>query len=569
MLPRIRLPVAACLPAVFVCLSPTPLWAGPETAQPAAANADADPGDRLSLEQQRIADSFQHLQDVLLRMAELSRVTDADRAALLRKAVRQSEEQLIGVQFDSLVELLKKDQLSRAIENQETLQNDLHTLLELLLSENRAERIESEKDRIRRYLKRLGRIIKQQKSVQGRTAGSGPTESLADEQHELAQETGDLARDIREDEQSSGGPPGDEASEDGEPAEKPAGQPEGQDGRKEQPGEPKQGEAKGSDPSQTPPGQQGGAEGEGQGKAEPSKQGPQEAPSPGQGQREGQRQGPSEPRDEPQNPARQSIEAARQRMEEARKKLEEAQREGAVEKQEEAIRELEQAKADLERILRQLREEEIERMLSLLETRVSKMLQMQREVYEGTVRLDKVPGPERTHTHEIEAARLGRKEAEIVLEADKALILLHDDGTAVAFPEALRQIRQDMRQVVQRLDRAQIGRITQTIEEEIIAALEEMIEALKQAQQEADEQRQMPPMMPGPPQDRPLVDVLSEIKMIRAMQMRVNRRTERYSKLVEGEQAEDPDLLEALDRLAERQERIYRITRDLEMGKNR
>jgi hypothetical protein len=40
--------------------------------------------------------------------------------------------------------------------------------------------------------------------------------------------------------------------------------------------------------------------------------------------------------------------------------------------------------------------------------------------------------------------------------------------------------------------------------------------------------------------------------------------------LVEGEQATEPDLVEALKRLAEsQQQRIYQITRDLELGKNR
>jgi hypothetical protein len=62
---------------------------------------------------------------------------------------------------------------------------------------------------------------------------------------------------------------------------------------------------------------------------------------------------------------------------------------------------------------------------------------------------------------------------------------------------------------------------------------------------------------------------LAELKMIRALQMRVNRRTERYAKLVDGQQADHADLLDALRRLAERQYRIFRITRDLERGKNR
>ena len=52
-------------------------------------------------------------------------------------------------------------------------------------------------------------------------------------------------------------------------------------------------------------------------------------------------------------------------MRKAAEKREKAEREDAVEEQEEARRELEQAAADLERILRQLREEEVERMLAL------------------------------------------------------------------------------------------------------------------------------------------------------------------------------------------------------------
>ena len=34
--------------------------------------------------------------------------------------------------------------------------------------------------------------------------------------------------------------------------------------------------------------------------------------------------------------------------------------------------------------------------------------------------------------------------------------------------------------------------------------------------------------------------------MIRSLQMRINRRTVRYGKIIEGEQAETPELLDAL-----------------------
>ena len=575
---RIRAP-ACCLAILLVLVARGVLGAEaekPSPADPGAALAgdkanEASPADKLSIEQQQVADNFQHLQDLLLRMAELSELADPRRAALLQKTVRESEQRLIGVQFESLVELLEKDRLSRAIENQDNLRQDLEALLELLLSENRSMRVESEKARIRAYLKRLNQIIKQQKDVQGRTAGTGRPGPLADQQQKLADKTGDLAKDIQQSEETAGSPLKDAAPGAAQDEQPKPDDTKSQEGREDADNGEKKGPTKGRAEGQNQAeGQsQQGAEDGGKSEDSPSKQaqgGRQQDPQEGPGQSQDQRERPSQ--EQEQNPARKRIQAAQSRMREAEQKLKEAEREGAVEKQEEAIRELEQAKADLERILRQLREEEMERTLTLLEARLRKMLQMQREVYEGTLLLDKVPKPERTHNHEIEASRLGRKEAEIVLEADKALTLLRDDGSAVALPEALEQVREDMRQVVRRLDQAEVGPLTQTIEEEIIAALEEMIEAVQRAKQDA-EQRKSRPMPPGPPQDQPLVDLLAEIKMIRAMQMRVNRRTERYSKLVEGEQAESPDLLEALDRLAERQARIHQITRDLEMGKNR
>ena len=585
-----------------------------ESSEPAAKEPDPGPNAELTVEQQQIADKFKHFEEVLLRMAELSAGTDPRRAALLRKAVAQSKERLISVQFESLVTLLEKDQLSRAIENQDAVNVDLKTLLELLLSEDRGRRIESEKARMREYLKRVNEIIKQQKGIQGRTAGQGETKRLSEEQGNLAQKTGNLAEDIKANEE--GGK--DSQAQDGEKTE--SGDQKGQEGKPSKPGEKQDGaevapgkagdkkendKEKGSPPAvkseaqgQEKPERKSGEKSEAQGKSSPKSPGERSEKMEGEGkpssdsegqeqsgqqsqksQSQGQPQGHGqsqdqqseqpESADEQENPARKRLEAARQRMREAEDKLKEAERKGAVDKQEEAIRELEQAKADLEEILRQLREEEIGRVLALLETRFRKMLQMQREVYDGTVRLDKVPQADRTHSHDIEAGRLSGKEADIVLEVDRALTLMREDGTAVAFPEAVQQMREDMEQVVQRLSQAKVDRMTQGIEEDIIAALEEMIDALQKAQQDLEQRQQQGQPQQGEPQDPPLVDILSELKMVRALQMRVNSRTERYSKLVEGEQATSDDLIEALEKLAERQERIFRITRDLQRERNR
>ena len=261
-------------------------------------------------------------------------------------------------------------------------------------------------------------------------------------------------------------------------------------------------------------------------------------------------------------------------MEKAQRRLEEAKRKEAIEEQLKAEEELAKAKAELEEILRQLREEEIKRMLALLEARFTKMLKMQLKVYEKTRVLSQIPKDRRDRQVDVRAGKLSFEERQIAVEADRALTLLLEEGSSIAFPEAVDQMREDMDQVVERLAETKIDRLTQGIEEDIIQSLEEMIEALQKAQQDMEESENGPPGPPGNPSDPPLVDEIAELKMIRAMQLRVNKRTQRYARLLDDEedpvgQATDNDLRSALDRLGNREEKIQRITRDIVLGKNK
>jgi hypothetical protein len=257
-------------------------------------------------------------------------------------------------------------------------------------------------------------------------------------------------------------------------------------------------------------------------------------------------------------------------MRKAQKRLEEAKRKDAAEEQAKAVEELKVAKAELEKILRQMREEEVERVLAQLEGRFRHMLALQIEVYEGTVRVDKIPPTDRGHDEEVECGRLGRNESAIVVEADRALNLLHEEGSAVAFPEAVDEMRDDMQQVADRLAALKVEPITQGVEQDIIAALQETILALQKAQKDHKAKKGKSGKGGGGQQEDPLVDQIAELKMIRALQVRVNTRTKRYSKLLEGdaEQADRPDLIEALKHLSEREDRIHEVTHDIVVGKN-
>ena len=262
-------------------------------------------------------------------------------------------------------------------------------------------------------------------------------------------------------------------------------------------------------------------------------------------------------------------------MREAKQRLEKAEREGAKEESKEALAQLKKIEKELEDLLRQLREEELERLLAFLEARFKKMLELEIAVYEGTLRLDRTPQSQRAAPFTTQAGRLSRDQSLIEIEAEKALNLLREDGTSVAMTESVTEMIGDMKQVQVYLAQGKTGVLpTQQVEEDIIAALEEMIEALKKAQRDLKDPQKQPPGQPGQPPDPSLIDLLAEVKMLKSLQLRVNRRTESYRRQLENPEddigtAKREDLKKGLDDLREREDRIFKATRDIVTGRNK
>lgn len=246
---------------------------------------------------------------------------------------------------------------------------------------------------------------------------------------------------------------------------------------------------------------------------------------------------------------------------------------------------LEAAKKEIEKLLRQTRQEELERLLAQLQARCEKMLVMQVRVYNQTVSIEKAlasldavdPDKEdKTRQAKISAGNQGKEEGLIILEVDKALKMLEAEGSAVAFPEVFQQVKGDMELVKRRLDIADVGAVTQAVEIDIIDTLKEMVAALKKAiednKDKKDSKGDGKSKEGGPPPDQKLLDQIAELKMIKSMQLRVNARTSTYARLYvdrEGEQARDPNIRRELRNLAERQVRITEITGRIAKGDNR
>lgn len=617
--------------------------------QPAAAPAEGATGkaptslENLAIEQGKIADKYARLEQLLIRMSELEAATNPQRAALLKRAAQQSSEKLTRQQLNALVKLLAPPaQLKRAVDEQQQVVGDLKALLELLQSENRADRLKSEQARVKDYIKQVDQLIRLQKGVRGRTEGNDDAKKLATDQTQIADRTGQLAKRIQENEESSksgqsSADPSKSAEKDGQSnkseddSKSPTKKGEKSDGSKKDDskkndqssdkadgkksdkqgdkgdkesqksdsessdkgdssqdskdksadGSPKQnqkssdqkssGNKKSGEPknSQKQSQKSGGKPSESEKSGEPSES-PQSEQSPDSQQKSEQQQ------QQPANPARKRLQAAEERMREAEKKLSEAKKNDATDEQQKALEELQKAKAELEQILRQMREEEIERTLAMLEGRFRRMLEAQLKVYESTKRLDKIPVAQRTRDIDIQAGKLGFEEGKLAVEADKALLLLREEGSSVAFPETVEFMRDDMQRVADRLSAVQIDKVTQGWEEDIIQTLEELIAALQKAQQDMKDKKQPPQdkkMQPQDPSQRPLVDKLAELKMIRALQMRVNTRTQRFSRLLENMDdpigaANDADLRQSLIKLAEMEKKVHEITRNLVLGKN-
>jgi hypothetical protein len=122
----------------------------------------------------------------------------------------------------------------------------------------------------------------------------------------------------------------------------------------------------------------------------------------------------------------------------------------------------------------------------------------------------------------------------------------------------LTEVKIDMEAVQKRLNEARVGEDTQQIEQDIIDQLKMMQEALKKAKQDL-ENKPSDPKPNDPNANKPnqkLIDLLNELKLIKAQQEQVNSRTIMYNKKDPGEQAKDPLVQAELKQLSERQKKL-------------
>lgn len=532
------------------------------------------------LQQQRLANQYRSFERSLLELAQrLDRSTkpeERQRAKLLKEAIKSAGELDIKLKFERLISTLRETkalnpQDLQDAEGQSTqLAQDLRALLALLLSDNREELLKAEIERLKKLMEMLDRVIREQKVVRAQTeSGRLDHETLSKAQNKVTEATRNVSRAMEKEarEKDRSGQKDGQQKKDSEGKENSDKQGKGnregdksdnaKKGLNDKEKQGKQGDGEKKDTGKRNDG----------GKKDGSDKKEDGLPQPSDGNQQ--------PDEGQQNDGRQSIEDALRNQRRAEELLRKNQREPASREQDEAIRKLEEARKRLEELLRQMREEEKLQLLAALQARCERMLQMQTAVLEETVRLDKAiqitSDKKPTRTEEQASLKLSDRELEIVRDANSCLQLLAAEGSAVAFAEVLAQVRDDMQAVARRLGRVDVGHVTQATEQDIIAMLKQMIEALKKQQQQIREHQNQPPPPPGDPQQqqRSLIDLLAELRMIRSLQLQVNNRTALYGQQYKGEQADDPEIVKELLNLAQRQQKIFEITNNIARGKNR
>ncbi|MBI4600646.1 MAG: hypothetical protein HY721_01670, partial [Planctomycetes bacterium] len=227
----------------------------------------------------------------------------------------------------------------------------------------------------------------------------------------------------------------------------------------------------------------------------------------------------------------------------------------------------EEALEELQRALR-------ERILAYLREKFTKMLNEQRLVSRDTRSLDlklkalraaaaaqgsQPPEPDRKDRQLSEG--LSKREAGLTLLADDVLDLLEEDGTTLVFPGVVEEVRADLLNASGLLSKLDTGDKTQRIQHEVEQALEDILRAIEVAQ------RSPPP--PNPNQGRssrsgagPLLPLSSELKMVRALQARVNERTQTFD-LARSRPDLTPEEKLQLNAIARKQKEVERMLRKL------
>lgn len=496
--------------------------------QPASQDDSRDHSQRirLSQRQQVLVQRVEQLEQRLSRLSHLEQGRNQSRSEILKKSHQLAQALELVSNLKKTISLLESGtalDLKTAIASQQKAITDLGKIYQLLASNDPLNSSKAEKQKLRERIDRIQQIIQRQEAVRQRL-DAGNVQALKKEQSQIQTKTEQIRGEI---ENETKGEESTDAATDPLQVE--------QESSEEKSSE--------KDSSQNEPHQN-----------EPNKQG-------------GSNKTKSVEKRTPLTTEEKVVDQLRR----AEEQMQQIHRELAPEKKEEsgtrmdsALEELAKAKQELEKILRQERETEIESTLRSLEDRFKKMLQIQLKINSATKELQ---SSDKTSSEKnIDAFQLSTQQQKCVLEADRALLLLNEEGSSRAIPGTLNHIKLDMLEIVDRLQLGRIDDATTELQHEIELMLVELIKAVQeeQAEQKKLQQQGPSPTESADQQERPLVQKIAELKIVKQLQLRINSRHQSYVAKIQSKNKSE--IARKIRQLGERQKQLESMIRDIVRG---
>ena len=227
----------------------------------------------------------------------------------------------------------------------------------------------------------------------------------------------------------------------------------------------------------------------------------------------------------PKQPGQEKMEQAGNAQKNAADDMQQSNPEEAQEEQKQAEKKMEEALEEIEDRLSQLREETNEEKLARLESRFREMLERQNIASLMTIEIE----DKRSNLGQIRLRdellilRMATEELEIRELGQQVYDLLLEDGTSIVFPEVVQELRDELATAADLLQSQRTDQYTQLIQKEIETTIQDLLDALKKAKQEAKSGGGGG----GGGGKQPLLKKSAELKILRMRQRRLNRRTKK------------------------------------------
>lgn len=252
------------------------------------------------------------------------------------------------------------------------------------------------------------------------------------------------------------------------------------------------------------------------------------------------------------------MQQAAQSMQKASQSLDDENTEEAEQEQRDAEQQIDKALDEIEERLNQLRDETREEKLKRLEGRFAEMLERQQNVSAVTIEVEdkKLNLGALQRRDQLVVLRLATDEVEIAELGQQAYDLLLEDGTSDVFPELVQELIDNLNSSAQLLQEERTDQLTQLLQQEIESTLIDLLEALAESKEKGNENGGGGGGGGG---DQPLLKRSAELKMLRAAQLRLNRKTRQLDNIRSSKTQEDASLDLEIGKLSEIQSKLQEM----------